>query len=529
MKFRFFIPVLLLVAVLWGCSSGAPYRLGGGMVSTPSPGSDSAKRSRPSKYCLYPDEWETILSQPVAFHCVRTEPKDCDPADLSCEWEIVEENVPYVLAATDIEVSQVFRHDQKQMILKELCPRPDDPDPKYYYSWKCHPPDWGSIYSVTLWENLSRPGNEKPQNGDRFNVYLRKVDASSELPASLVCPEGSGQGAGMGTMSLVGGSLSSGDLEGEIISITVDGEKKRAMWFFSSDALKADIASADVRRKVDEVAFQETDYDVFLDLLKGYLDESEKLVFLVEKGMVSEDDLSLPETIDYHIFVILEESKPGGRTLQLGAFNPIPPAPEAPWFDYYIPESKPVIYLYPKEARDVSVRIEPEDGWVTVSDPWYPPQTGWEKIKAYPDGHLVYQGEIYPYLYYETMVAGYKIPDKGFVVEKEDWVVFLDFLVGKLGLHGREKEEFLDYWISRLSEVDQDYLFITFFSQEEIERVDPLIIDPSPETVVRVRLYFKPLDYPYSVDAPPLSEVSQRSGFTAVEWGGILDEREKVD
>ena len=347
----------------------------------------------------------------------------------------------------------------------------------------------------------------------------------------MVCPDSGAQGLETTSSTTVGDVFLASILEDEIITVNIDGEEKRAMWFFSSDAVKSDIEGSDVRRKVDMITLEEKDYDVFAKLLAGYIDKPDKYVFLVEKGVVPDDDALVPDIITYDIFVVLTESKPTGKSLQLGTFNPLPPEVEAPWYNFYIPESKPVVYLYPEKPTEVSVEINPRDGFVTVSEPLYDPETGW-KVLAFPNGLLKPStanrqpstaNHTYPYLYYETMVAGYQLPEKGFMLRKENLEPFLRHYIQKLGLRGQEVEDFLEYWIGRFSEVDKRYFFVAFFTQEEIEYVDPIVIEPKPAVTIRTRAYFKPLDRPYSVEPPDLPPVLKREGFTVIEWGGILD------
>ena len=60
---------------------------------------------------------------------------------------------------------------------------------------------------------------------------------------------------------------------------------------------------------------------------------------------------------------------------------------------------KPVIYLYPEQAQEVSVRLD-YDGRLTDTIPAY--GDGW-KVTAWPDGRLVNHsdGKEYPYLFWE--------------------------------------------------------------------------------------------------------------------------------
>jgi hypothetical protein len=51
-----------------------------------------------------------------------------------------------------------------------------------------------------------------------------------------------------------------------------------------------------------------------------------------------------------------------------------------------------------------------------------------------------------------------------------------------------------------------------------------LVISPKPDTVIRVILYFKPVDSYIRIKNPKLTHI-QRKGFTVVEWGGIINEK----
>ena len=54
---------------------------------------------------------------------------------------------------------------------------------------------------------------------------------------------------------------------------------------------------------------------------------------------------------------------------------------------------------------------------------------------------------------------------------------------------------------------------------DEIEENMPLIINPVPDTVIRIVMNFKGLDTPIKVEDQKL-RTPERNGFTVVEWGG---------
>ncbi|MBU5432551.1 hypothetical protein KQI26_07580 [Intestinimonas sp. MSJ-38] len=57
------------------------------------------------------------------------------------------------------------------------------------------------------------------------------------------------------------------------------------------------------------------------------------------------------------------------------------------------------------------------------------------------------------------------------------------------------------------------------FQQEEYTSLAALIIDPAPDTLIRVFMAWKGLQEPVEMKEQVLTPVS-RQGYTAVEWGG---------
>ncbi|MBM3283893.1 hypothetical protein FJY90_06660 [Candidatus Gottesmanbacteria bacterium] len=465
------------------------------------------KKTTPtSQYCLTREELAEIKSRPVAFVCDRT---DIDGTT------ILEKDVPYVLAAEDVEVKKIFIHEEKQLILKETCSGIN------YYTWKCHPPSWGSIFSNTLWKLKDTNPNRAPLvNGDHFDVYIRQDVKDTER---FVCKNQAALSVAQAITAEVN-IFADSPLEGEIINVL----GKRATWYLRSDALKMDIEDAPPRKKAAEIDLKGKNYDIFVNLLKAFSPDEDKNLYLVEKGILPEGNDNLPDSITYDVFAIVTEVKPKGKTLQLGTFNPIPPTNR--WFDIYLPESKPVIYLYPPKPTQLTVKIEPKEGFLTISDPPYDPKRGWE-VLALPDGTLKQVknekllNRTFPYLYYESEVKGYPIPQEGFVVEKWRLKDFFRRTLPILGLNDKETADFSSYWLDRLFLLDKFFFFISFFSTEQIDQIDPIIASVQPDNTIRIRAYIKPLEIPISVKPQFLLPPPNRAGFTLVEWGGILDER----
>ena len=191
---------------------------------------------------------------------------------------------------------------------------------------------------------------------------------------------------------------------------------------------------------------------------------------------------------------------------------------------YYIYEEsqpsiaeKPIIYLYPKEDTQVSVKLGNEDK-ITCSYPTYT-SGGWN-VLAKPTGDLIdlNSGRNLYSLYYECdNSAQYTMKNDGFVVESEKLVEFLEEKLSILGLTEKEAEEFIVYWLPRLQA--NKYNYIRFATMDEINQNMPLEFSTNPDTLIRVLMTYKPLEHPIDVEEQQLS-TPERIGFVAVEWGG---------
>ncbi|MFA4891550.1 MAG: hypothetical protein WC604_04380, partial [Candidatus Gracilibacteria bacterium] len=189
---------------------------------------------------------------------------------------------------------------------------------------------------------------------------------------------------------------------------------------------------------------------------------------------------------------------------------------------YYEDESavemgKPVIYLYPERETEVYVMPKPENG-VTVSEPAL--GNGW-RVMASPDGALVNleDGSRWEYLFWEGF-SNLKAPAEGFVVAKSGLSRFFDTKLSYLGLHANEIADFKEFWLEQLSE--EGYYVISFVDQSELDEHAPLIVEPAPDTSIRVFFDYKVVDKPVRVKTQVLEKGASRDGFTLVEWGGAL-------
>lgn len=178
---------------------------------------------------------------------------------------------------------------------------------------------------------------------------------------------------------------------------------------------------------------------------------------------------------------------------------------------------KPVIYLYPEQTTDVSVKVAPTGGF-TVTDPPY--GDGWS-VRATPESELFNydDGKTYPYLFWEGHGDEYTRPTKGFVASRAEVPALLKEKLALLGLNDKESADFMEFWEPRLTA--KPYVFVTFVDQPTFDTIAPLTVEPTPDTVIRVFMDYEPLDAPIAVDPLPIV-TPKRTGFSVVEWGGAL-------
>jgi hypothetical protein len=178
---------------------------------------------------------------------------------------------------------------------------------------------------------------------------------------------------------------------------------------------------------------------------------------------------------------------------------------------------KPVIYLYPPKAEDVSVKLDPKGGF-TKSEPAY--DGGWN-VRATPDSELtnLKDGKTYPYLFWEGRGGLYETPKQGFNVAQKDVHAFLTEKLSKLGLNAKESADFMEFWEPRMA--GSPYFFVTFLGNQAMDALAPMNITPKPDHIIRILMDFRPLASPIPVQGFDI-HTPKRDGFTVVEWGGVL-------
>lgn len=177
---------------------------------------------------------------------------------------------------------------------------------------------------------------------------------------------------------------------------------------------------------------------------------------------------------------------------------------------------KPLIYLYPTVDTKVNVKLGRSEA-LTSTYPKY--KDSWN-VLAKPTGELIDEtGRTFYGLYWEGYNTINVTFEDGFVVKKDNLIPFFEEKLRILGLTEREANEFIIYWLPKLEE--NEYNLIRFENIDKINKDMPLIVNPNPDTVIRVLMEYKKVDKDTKVKAQTLV-TPVRKGFTVVEWGGTL-------
>ena len=118
---------------------------------------------------------------------------------------------------------------------------------------------------------------------------------------------------------------------------------------------------------------------------------------------------------------------------------------------------KPIIYLYPTQDMEVSVKLGYNEN-ITVSYPKY--LSAWN-VLAKIDGTIIdleTNRNLYALYYESENTVNFKVEKDGFVVKGENVATFLEEKLSMLGLTEREAEEFIIYWLPILQENEYNYI-----------------------------------------------------------------------
>lgn len=209
---------------------------------------------------------------------------------------------------------------------------------------------------------------------------------------------------------------------------------------------------------------------------------------------------------------------------------------------------KPAIYLYPAKPTQVNIVLDKAIR-IETDIPKYALSKGWN-VLAYPNGQIkdlqpqytkcnkidsnkfgleyannACKNNNYPYIYWDGKQTIKPIPKKeqGWMVKKEDLNKFLSEKLDYVGFNKAEKQEFLEYWVTKLSKINSKQYFIYFLQNKEVDNYLPMNVNPQPDSSNRFYIIAKPLNT--SSNKTPRPQQLQkmiRKGFTLVDWGGSV-------
>ena len=179
--------------------------------------------------------------------------------------------------------------------------------------------------------------------------------------------------------------------------------------------------------------------------------------------------------------------------------------------------AKPVLYLYPEKETKVKVSFEKSE-LLTTTYPKF--KNVWEVI-AQPNGDLKDKdGKYYYGLYWEEEGSTNVDFTEGFYVTKDNAIKFLEEKLSYIGLNDRERNEFIMYWLPILEKNGKSVVY--FELTEERNAFNKLNIKPNPDSLLRVAIHVKKVSSkPNNLKEEKLVKFN-RSGFAAVEWGGVI-------
>jgi len=177
--------------------------------------------------------------------------------------------------------------------------------------------------------------------------------------------------------------------------------------------------------------------------------------------------------------------------------------------------AKPVLYLYPEETTNVKISFEHPE-YLTTTYPKF--NKSWE-VEAHSNGDLYDKsGKYYYGLYWDEVRYNEVDFREGFYVEDKDAIKFLEEKLDIIGLSDRERNEFIMYWLPILESNKKNLVYFELTNERELG--NKLIIEPKPDSILRVSIHIKKVNNKVNIREQKLSKFD-RFGFSVIEWGGM--------
>ena len=176
---------------------------------------------------------------------------------------------------------------------------------------------------------------------------------------------------------------------------------------------------------------------------------------------------------------------------------------------------KPILYIYPEKNMNISIKLEHDNNIIT-SYPKY--DNGWY-VFVERNGKIYYNNREFYALYWDEYNNNSVDFSEGFYVDSNNASKFLEEKLDIIGLNNREANEFIMYWLPILE--NNKHSLVYFELTKEREFNNKLIINPKPDSMLRINMHVKKIDNKIEIKEQTL-ETFERNGFTVVEWGGTI-------
>jgi hypothetical protein len=213
------------------------------------------------------------------------------------------------------------------------------------------------------------------------------------------------------------------------------------------------------------------------------------------------------------------------------------------------PIKKPAIYLYAKDKPIFAeIKLDKLIWTGTVV-----PKTflgGW-KVLVHKDGHIIdlqpsktncsklptsfgfeyaqsaCKNNNYPYLFWDGRKIFHQVPKKllGWNVSTNNMEKFLTQKATEIGMNNTEKYEFVRFWTNEIKNYPATNFQVYFLQNEEVDNWIHLNVSPKPDSWNRIEVVFTPIQSQWKSVPYQLKKI-KRTGFTLVEWGGIIEDNE---
>lgn len=213
----------------------------------------------------------------------------------------------------------------------------------------------------------------------------------------------------------------------------------------------------------------------------------------------------------------------------------------APFFTY---TSKPALYLYPDKEQKIEVKLDKSikylnvipnyhNGWVVMAKPTgilYDLQPQYTNCDELPYNEFGFEYSkkacevnAYPYIFWDGVQLMKPLPNKelGFIVSKDEIDNFLNDKADIMKFNSDEKAEFVSYWSYRMKGTGWDNFRVYFLQNEEVDEYLPIKVSPKPTSSNRIQIIISKAEGNEEIGEQPLIPIA-RTGFTLVEWGGVI-------